>query len=250
VSAHLPRFAIDRPAAVGDVVTLTGDEAKHARVRRVAVGEAVALFDEAGHSCVAEVTGVTRDGVAVRVTAVQPANAGESPLALTLAIGLLKADKLDWVIEKATELGVARVQPFASAHTLAQPSASRQARWQQIARSAAKQSGRSIVPAVAPPCNFTDVLTAAATRLLLAEHGETVPLAAAAVRTSVKSHVDAPPRTPLVLIVGAEGGFAAAELDTARAAGVHLITLGPRILRAETAAVAAVALCQSRWGDL
>jgi len=240
VSAHLPRFAIDRPAAVGDVVTLTGDEAKHARVRRVAVGEAVALFDEAGHSCVAEVTGVTRDGVAVRVTAVQPANAGESPLALTLAIGLLKADKLDWVIEKATELGVARVQPFTSAHTLARPSASRQARWQQIARSAAKQSGRSIVPAIAPPCDFADVLTTTATRLLLAEHGETVPLA----------DVDAASGTPLVLIVGAEGGFATAELDTARAAGVHLITLGPRILRAETAAVAAVALCQSRWGDL
>jgi 16S rRNA (uracil1498-N3)-methyltransferase len=240
VSAHLPRFAIDRPAAMGDVVTLTGDEARHARVRRVAVGEAVALFDEAGHSCVGEVTGVTRDGVTVRVTTVNAPNAAESQLDLTLAIGLLKADKLDWVIEKATELGVARVQPFASAHTLAQPSAGRQARWQQIARSAAKQCGRSIVPAIAPPCDFADVLTAAATRLLLAEHGETVPLAA----------VDATSSTPLVLIVGAEGGFASAELDDARAAGVHLITLGPRILRAETAAIAAIALCQSRWGDL
>lgn len=239
MSAHLPRFAIAAPAAVGDVVTLAGDEGRHARVRRLAVGEAVALFDEAGHGCIGEVSAFTRDGVAVRVTAVRPDREGESPLDLTLAVGLLKADKLDWVIEKATELGVARLQPFASAHTLAQPSAGRQARWQQIARSAAKQCGRSVVPAVAAPCDFAAVLRLpAAARLLLAEHGETVPLAAV---TAV---------APLLLAVGAEGGFTAAELDAARAAGFALVGLGPRILRAETAAVAACALCQSRWGDL
>ncbi len=240
MSGHLPRFAIARPAAVGEVVTLAGDEGRHARVRRLAVGEAVALFDGAGHSCVGEVTRIARDGIAVCITAVRAPNDGESPLDLTLAVGLLKADKLDWVIEKATELGVARVQPFASAHTLAQPSAGRQARWQQIARSAAKQSGRSVVPTVAPPRDLADVLKTTATRLLLAEHGETVPLAT----------IDAPATTPLLLVVGAEGGFTTTELDAARAAGVHLITLGPRILRAETAAIAACALCQFRWGDL
>ena len=241
MSGHLPRFVIARPAAVGEVVTLTVDEARHARVRRLAIGEAVALFDEAGHSCVGEVSRVARDSVTVRVTAVRAADAGESPLDLTLAIGLLKADKLDWVIEKATELGVARIQPFASTHTLAQPSAARQTRWQQIARSAAKQSGRSRVPAVAAPCAFAALLDLpAATRLLLAEHGDTVPFAA----------VDAPPGVPLILIVGAEGGFATAELDAARAAGARLVGLGPRILRAETAAVAACVLCQAHWGDL
>ena len=239
MTAHLPRFAIDRPAAVGDVVTLAGDEGRHARVRRLGVGEAVALFDEAGHSCIGEVSAVTRDGLSVRVTATRPDHEGESPLALTLAVGLLKADKLDWVVEKATELGVARLQPFASAHTLAHPSANRRARWQQIARSAAKQCGRSAVPAVAPPCDFDALLRLpAAARLLLAEHGETVPLAAVA------------GAAPLLLVVGAEGGFTTAELDAARAAGFGLVGLGPRILRAETAAVAACALCQARWGDL
>jgi 16S rRNA (uracil1498-N3)-methyltransferase len=239
VSAHLPRFTIPRPAAVGEVVTLAGDEGRHARVRRLAVGEAVALFDEAGHGWIGEVSAVRRAGVAVRITAARPDREGESPLELTLAIGLLKADKLDWVIEKATELGVARLQPFASAHTLAQPSAGRRARWQQIARSAAKQCGRSVVPAVAPPCDLAAVLRLpAAARLLLAEHGETAPLATVA------------GAAPLLLVVGAEGGFTAAELDAARAAGVVLVGLGPRILRAETAAVAACALCQARWGDL
>ena len=114
MSGHLPRFVISGPAAVGDVVTLTAEEARHARVRRLAVGEAVALFDERGHSCVGEVSAVGRDRIAVRVTAVRPPDEHESALDLTLAIGLLKADKLDWVIEKATELGVRRIQPFAS----------------------------------------------------------------------------------------------------------------------------------------
>lgn len=241
MSGHLPRFAIAGPAAVGDVVTLAGDEARHARVRRLALGETVALFDEAGHGWVGEVRAAGRDRVAVRITAARPANEGESALDLTLAVGLLKADKLDWVIEKATELGVARIHPFASTHTLGQPSASRQARWQQIARGAAKQCGRSRVPAVAPPGDLAAALRLpAATRLLFAEHGDTEPLAA----------IDAPAGGPLLLIVGAEGGFAAAELAAARAAGARLIGLGPRILRAETAALAAVALCQARWGDL
>ncbi|MBX3026523.1 16S rRNA (uracil(1498)-N(3))-methyltransferase [bacterium] len=238
MTAHLPRFAIAAPAAVGDVVTLAGDEARHARVRRLAVGEAVALSDERGHSCIGEVQAVRRDQVAVRVTAVNPLDDGESALDLTLAIGLLKADKLDWVIEKATELGVTRIQPFASTHTLAQPSAARRTRWQQVARSAAKQCGRSRVPAVAAPCPLATVLTGDATRLLLAEHGATVALAA----------VEAAP--PITLIVGAEGGFSEPELATARASGALLIGLGRRILRAETAAIAAVALCQARWGDL
>lgn len=238
MSGHLPRFVIAAPAAVGEVVTLADEEARHARVRRLAVGEAVALFDERGHSCVGEVTAVARDAIAVRVTAVRPPDENESRLDLTLAVGLLKADKLDWVIEKATELGVRRIQPFASEHTLAQPSAAKQARWQQIARSAAKQCGRSRVPAVAAPCALAAVLRSGATRLLLAEHGDTVPFA------------DVEAAGPLTLIVGAEGGFAASELAAAHAAGARLIGIGPRILRAETAAIAALALCQARWGDL
>lgn len=239
MSGHLPRFAIAAPAAVGDLVTLSPEEGRHARVRRLTVGERVALFDEAGHSCEGEVSAAGRDGITVRVTAVHPARAGESPLALTLAVGALKADKLDWVIEKATELGVTGLQPFTSTHTLAQPSGGRLARWQQIARSAAKQCGRSVVPVVAPPCDFAAVLRLpAASRLLLAEHGETVSLAAVSAAS------------PLLLVVGAEGGFTAAELDAARAAGFTLVGLGPRILRAETAAVTACALSQARWGDL
>jgi len=242
VSQHLPRFHIAAPVAAGDLVALTGDELRHARVRRLAVGEAVALFDGAGFSCVAAVEALSRDAVRVRVGAVRPARDGESPLALTLALGLLKADKIDWAIEKAVELGVAAVQPFTSAHTVAAPSEARRRRWQQLARAAAKQCGRSVVPPVAAPLAFEALLARpAAAKLLLAERGAVTPLGTVALAA-------APPA--LLLVIGPEGGFSDTELAAAAAAGFTLAGLGARILRAETAAIAALALCQARWGDL
>lgn len=238
---HRPRFLVGEPAAAGALVTLDRDEARHARVRRLARGEAVALCDGAGWSAFGTVEDIDRERVAIRVSAPRPPHEGESPLALTLAIGLLKADKLDDVIEHATELGVTHIQPFASTHTLGHPSAARQARWPAIARGAAKQCGRTVVPAIAAPVAFADVLALpAALRVLLAEHGDPVPLAALAGQ----------PVASVLVVVGAEGGFASAELEAARRAGFHLAGLGPRILRAETAALTACALAQACWGDL
>jgi 16S rRNA (uracil1498-N3)-methyltransferase len=237
----LPRFHLAAPAAVGDLVVLDGRELHHAQVRRIAIGEAVALFDGAGFSCVGVVEQASRDALRVRVTTVQPQRHGESPLALTLAVGALKADKFDWVIEKAVELGVAALQPFRSAHTVAEPSAARQQRWQQLAHAAAKQCGRSVVPPVAAPIDFAALLALPITpRLLLAERDAAQPLAT----------IDLPAPTELLAIVGAEGGFSDAELAAARDAGCALVGVGPRILRAETAAIATAALCQARWGDV
>ena len=239
--AHLPRFFIERLAAPGDAVALGADEAKHARVRRLGVGAPVSLFDGAGRSYLGRLESLSRESAVVRIVDALPERDGESPLDLVLVIGALKADRFDWVVEKATELGVSRIQPFISTHTLARPSHPRQERWQQIALAAAKQCGRSAAPAIAAPVDFPTVLRApAAVRLLFAEDGSGGHLDAVA-------H-DSP--GSLLAIVGAEGGFTADELAAARAAGCHLIGLGRRILRAETAALAAVALCQARWGDL
>ncbi|MDX2169824.1 MAG: 16S rRNA (uracil(1498)-N(3))-methyltransferase [Deltaproteobacteria bacterium] len=238
----LPRFRIAAPVETGALVELAGRELHHAQVRRLAIGESVALFDGAGFSCVGAVAHATRDGLTVRVHTVQPPRSGESRLALTLAVGLLKADKLDWVIEKAVELGVAAVQPFSSAHTVAAPSDARQRRWQQLAQAAAKQCGRSVVPPVAAPVDFRTLLAVPiAPRLLLAERDAAAPLAAVGLT---------PAPAALLAIVGPEGGFSDAELDAARATGCALVGLGPRILRAETAAITTAALCQARWGDL
>ncbi|MEO8601796.1 MAG: 16S rRNA (uracil(1498)-N(3))-methyltransferase [bacterium] len=242
MSQHLPRFRVAHPLAVGEVVTLADEELHHARVRRLAIGESVALFDGAGFSCVGIVDAAARDAVRVRVIELQPPRSNESPLALTLAVGLPKGDKLDWVVEKATELGVTALQPFASAHTLGAASAARRARWEQIALAAAKQCGRSVVPTIHAPLAFEALLTVPAElRLLLAERGDAQPLAVVG--------VDARPAS-LLVAVGAEGGFSDAELGAAHAAGFALVTLGARMLRAETAAIVAAALCQARWGDL
>jgi 16S rRNA (uracil1498-N3)-methyltransferase len=241
MSAHLPRFLIDRPAEPGDAVPLPDDEARHLRVRRLAVGDPIALFDGAGRSYLARLESLSRAGAVARVTEALPARAGESALDLTLAVAALKADRIDWVVEKATELGVTRIQPFTSTHTLARPSPRRQERWRQIALGAAKQCGRASAPAIAAPLELAAVLALpAAARLLFAEDGSGSPLSGLAFAEP----------SPLLAIVGAEGGFTADELAAARAGGCHLVGLGPRILRAETAAIAAVALCQARWGDL
>ena len=238
---HLPRFLIERGAAPGAVLALRPDEAKHARVRRLGVGDAVAVFDGAGRSYLARIESLSRDGAAVRIESALPERAAESPLDLTLAVGTLKADRFDWVIEKATELGVTRIQPFISTHTLARPSADRQARWRQIALAAAKQCGRSAAPAIAGTIDFDAVVALpAALRLVFAEDGSGVELA---------TLTDSAP-TSLLIVIGAEGGFTPAELATARAQNCHLVDLGPRILRADTAALTALSLCQARWGDL
>jgi len=241
VRPHLPRFLIDRVAAPGDAVALGAEEAKHARVRRLGVGAPVAVFDGEGHSYLGQLESLSRAHAVVRIREALPPRDGESPLVLTLALAALKADRFDWVIEKTTELGVAAIQPFTSAHTLARPSRDRQARWRQIALGAAKQCGRSVAPAVAAPIDFAAVLALpAAARILFAEDGSGTDLASLAIESPAS----------LLVVVGAEGGFTLDELAAARRADCHLAGLGPRILRAETAAVTAVALCQARWGDV
>jgi 16S rRNA (uracil1498-N3)-methyltransferase len=240
VNIHLPRFLIAAPSAPGARIELSRDEAAHVRVRRLRRGEAVALFDGAGHSYVGRIDALTRGTVTVEITQARPAREHESPLALTLAFGLLKSDRVEWLIEKATELGVTSLQPFDSTHTLGRPSPNRRARWHQIAAAAAKQCGRSVIPDVADPIELAAVLLQpAARRLLLAEQGGGDLL-----------RVDAAAAPSMQLIVGAEGGFTDGELAAAGAAGCTPVDLGPRILRAETAAITAVALVQARWGDL
>lgn len=238
-----PRFFIAPEAIEGDRAVLDAREARHARVRRLARSDEVILFDGSGRAFLAAVERVDSRRIELRLIGNLPERDRESPLDLTLAVALLKADKLDWVIEKSTELGVSRIVPFASRYSLAQPSGQRRARWKQIALSAAKQCGRSVVPEIEEPVTLAALLnTPHPCRFLLwegARPGEVVGL------DSVPASVQR-----IAAIVGPEGGFSDDEADAARRAGCRLLRLGPRILRAETAAVAVLALCQSRWGDL
>jgi 16S rRNA (uracil1498-N3)-methyltransferase len=232
------RLFVPSSQATGARIRITGAELRHLRTLRLTPGAQLIVFDERGdeHDVRVEQLGARAAEVAVLATR-RPAR--ESALELTLAPALLKGTKMDLVIEKATELGVRRIAPVASRHAIA--TAGRTDRWQRIAVAAAKQSGRTQVPTVDAPSCLAELVRQPWPGLrLLAWEAErdrsltTLPARALAV----------------VVVVGPEGGLAAEEVEDACAHGFVTIRLAPRILRAETAAVAAVALCQHRWGDL
>jgi len=240
-----PRFLVDRSAICGGRVHLTGSELHHLRVRRLRDGDLVRLFDSTGAEYTGKITRLDVDGAEIEVTAAtQPQR--ESPLRLALAQAVLKGAHTDLVIEKATELGVAEIVLFTCERSVVRPSASRLPRWQRIAASAAKQCNRTTVPAVATLHSFDQVIErarAGAPAILF--H----PAAGSSVLSPALTGLASPPQSALA-IVGPEGGFTAAEVERARHAGCTVAGLGPRVLRAETAALAVTVLCQFLWGDL
>jgi 16S rRNA (uracil1498-N3)-methyltransferase len=241
------RFAIAPERVVDGRVTFDAVETRHlARVLRLGPGDTVVASDGAGHDYT-----VRLDAVRPRATGVVVgmADAGaESPLAITLVQGVPKGDKLETIVRAATELGVARIVPALTARTVVRladrETAGRLARWQRVAREAAKQCGRRVVPEVAPPRPLdrcVDEARAAELALCLWE-GEPSPLGAAL--------ADATPPRRVAILIGPEGGLEPREVESARARGWRVVGLGQRILRTETAAPAIIAVLQSRWGDL
>jgi 16S rRNA (uracil1498-N3)-methyltransferase len=241
VTVH--RFHVPE-AAPGARLTLPEHSAHHAReVLRLRPGAVVRVFDGGGAEFEALLDSVTRKEVTARVTAAVPARA-ESPLFVSLAVAALKGDRMELVIQKATELGVGELRPVITARTdaAARPAlqGSRQDRWDKVASGAAEQCGRAVVPRVAPTA-MLDALAAepfAGLRLVLAPEATDSPFGAAGDVAAVQA------------LVGPAGGWEDRELARLREAGFTPVRLGPRILRAETAAVAAVALAQALWGDL
>jgi 16S rRNA (uracil1498-N3)-methyltransferase len=218
-------------------VRIAGRELGHLRVLRLEVGTRFCVFDETGREHEVVLARLDRRAAEASIAATRTP-ARESPLALVLAPALLKGSKMDLVVEKATELGVTRLAPVVTRHTIGTRAPIE--RWQRIALAAAKQSGRTVVPTVDPPRPFAELIEAPWPGLrLLAWEGE---------RTA---GLDAlPPAAQAVIaVVGPEGGFADAEVAQARAHGFVTVRLSPRVLRAETAALVAAALCQHRWGD-
>jgi len=232
------RLFVSRSQFEGPRVRITGSELRHLRTLRLGPGERVLLFDETGEEHEVRIERVGGRGAdAVVLATHRPAR--ECALDLTLAPALLKGAKMDLVIEKATELGVRRVAPILSHYAIAQ--GVRLERWRRIALAAAKQSGRTAVPAVESPLPLAELARRPwpGLRLIAWEGERDVPLASLAARAEA-----------VIIAVGPEGGFAEHEVDEARAHGFTTVTLAPRVLRAETAAITAAALCLHRWGDL
>jgi 16S rRNA (uracil1498-N3)-methyltransferase len=241
----------------GKSVTLAGDEARHLRdVLRLKRGDEVFVFDGEGLEYRCLIEDARRDGAQLEVCAeVSPASP-ESPLHLTLATALLKGEKFDLVVQKATELGVARILPvmtkLADVRLRDEADTSkRTARWQRIALEAAKQSGRARVPQINAPVAF-DALIGDAFRDAPASF-ETVRLLfserdGVGLLETIKGWSNMPQGA--LALVGSEGGWTDEELASAQEAGWYIVTLGGRIMRAETAAIAITALLQHLFGDL
>ena len=244
----MPRVFV-RPEAVGaDRVRFDADEAHHLRrVLRLRPGAVVEATDGTGRLYTIRLVELLAEGGWGAIEArAEPER--ESPCAITLAQAILKGDRMSWLIQKVTELGVARIVPMETARVVARPATgavARHARWERIARQAVKQCGRVVVPAIDRSRGFVEVAREVATghdvAWILWEGGGR-PVAAAAAETASPARV--------LLLVGPEGGFTPEEVAVAEGAGAHLVSLGPRILRAESAGLTAVALCQFLFGDL
>lgn len=228
----------------GSDARITGPDAAHlARVLRVQPGARLLLCDGNGTDYDAEVVTAAPEEITLRVMAHRP-TAAEPTLRADMFIGYAKGDRLEWAIQKAVELGATSIMPFFSEYTVVRPKNEEQKnqRYTRIAHEAAKQSGRGILPQVSLPLDFAAMLSQATlndTSLFFFEEGG-VSLREA-LRGSEKS---------ASIITGAEGGFSPAEVQAARAAGCRVVGLGPRILRCETAPVAALAAVMALSGNL
>ncbi|HEY6477868.1 MAG TPA: 16S rRNA (uracil(1498)-N(3))-methyltransferase [Polyangia bacterium] len=239
------RLYVPGQRLAGPHVTLTGPEHRHvARVLRARPGETLTLFDGAGGEVEAQVLRVERDETEVRLGA-RRAVAGPA-VEITLLAAVPRGPRMDFLVQKTAELGVARIVPVVTERSVARPDAEagRRARWEKIAQEAARQCGRADVPAVDPPVSLAAALALPGLpprRLALFEGERARSLRAALAGTGL---------APTALLVGPEGGFAATELAAAEAAGFVAVGLGDRILRVETAAIVGVALVAEASGML
>ncbi|MCB0076697.1 MAG: 16S rRNA (uracil(1498)-N(3))-methyltransferase [Anaerolineales bacterium] len=232
----MQRFFLPPGALVGDRVHFPPEVAHQlARVLRMGAGDELWVLLDDGNEHRVVLTALSRRDATGRVVESRP-NRAEAGLNLTLYPALLKGKSFDWLLQKGTELGVHRFRPMVTARSVADDVAQRREskveRWQSIVREAAEQSERGRLPPVEAPLSFKEALAAASgTHLLLPWEDGGVPLHEAV--------ADKP--TTLSLFIGPEGGFTPHEVEVAQGAGAMIVTLGPRILRAETAAIATVA---------
>lgn len=217
-------------------VTVTGDEFHHSvRVVRVRVGEEIEMFDRAGNAARGTVQRLDRDSAVIATGESLPSR--ESPLRLHLAMAVIQIEKFELVLQKATELGARSIIPMTTERVELRPEryANKRERWEKIVFEAVKQSGRAFVPAIAEPLAFADVVRRQTPRIVFDADAEPSTLE---------------PMQETTLLIGPEGGWTEDELHAAREAGCLFQRLGPRRLRAETAAIAAMSVITSRFGDL
>ena len=243
---RIPRIHVAQPLHPGSVIDLPPQAGEHiARVLRLESGHPLRLFDGAGGEYAAELASIAKHSVTARVLAPFAAPDRESPLRITLGQGIARGEKMDWILQKATELGVTRIVPLITERTEVKLDAERGARrlahWNAVLASACEQCGRNRLPELHEPLRLDDWAAgldeSSGLRLSLDPHGELV------IR-------ELPIIGYTTLVVGPEGGLSNHDLAALDQGGFRRLRLGPRILRTETAGVAALAALQAMHGDL
>ncbi len=237
---RLSRFFIDAPLSLGQHELPEAQAHYIGRVLRHAAGDAVQLFDGSGREYRGELVEVGKKTVRVELRE-QLDGLAESPLRIHLGQGLSRGERMDWAIQKATELGVTEITPIVSERCEVrlkdERTDKRLAHWRQVAISACEQCGRSVLPTIHAPQTLAEWQAGVQAELKLVLHPVAAPL---------ESH--ARPQT-LAFLIGPEGGLTDAEVEQAKGAGFQAARLGPRVLRTETAPVVALSVAQQLWGD-
>lgn len=238
----MSRFFV--PPFTGETAVVTGQDAHHiTRVLRMRVGDELTLCDGAGVDYVCRITSLC-DEVVANVLYRRPSES-EPSVAVTLYQGLPKSEKMDLIVQKCVEIGICRVVPVAMARSIVKLNPAegekKRDRWQKIASSAAEQSGRGIVPEVTAPISFKQLLAAVESENVVTFYeGGGEPLA----------DIVSAETKQLSIVIGPEGGFDADEIERLRAVGARVATLGPRILRCETAPLVALAVIMQLTGNM
>lgn len=239
---RIPRIFTEQDLDIG-VLALEPEASRHvARALRMREGQSLILFNGRGGESLATISGLDKKSVHVTVDTHRAINV-ESPLRVHLGIAISRGERFDWVVQKATELGVHTLTPLVTERTGVSLAADRaekkQRHWQKIAISACEQCGRDRVPEISSPSSLANWMASTQANLKLMLH------------TAAENGLPAGKAPASVaLLIGPEGGFSPDEASAAEDAGFSGFLLGPRILRTETAPVAALAVVQARWGDL
>lgn len=240
-----PRFYCPVTLPNSGLFELPPDAAHHAlRVLRLRVGDAVQIFDGKGNACDANINSISGKHVDLDIGKARPAQA-KAQLQIVLAQAMTSSEKMDWIVQKATELGAAEVQPVQTQRSIARLSQERAEKrtehWRGVVIAACEQSGRNDLMQVHAPLELSHWLAGARTsvgrKFILLPDG------------ALALHAQEKPEGPVTLLIGPEGGFSPDETIMAKQAGFIAVLLGPRVLRTETAALAGISALQTLWGE-
>ena len=241
---RIPRVFTTEQLDVGGLIELDKGPARHlTSVLRMKAGQAFILFNGQGGEFSAELVQAKKDGATAKITGFTGADR-ESPLQLHLGIGISRGERMDWIIQKATELGISQISPVFSARCEVKLSGERLDKrikhWQQIAISACEQSQRNSVPTINRAVNLEQWVSSCDSSLKLVLHHRTEKRLQEMVNTD----------NSIGILVGPEGGLSEIEIEQAMAQNFQSLAMGPRVLRTETAPLAAISIIQSIWGDM